>query len=104
MLFEQSAENAHVGSETSCPLCFSMSPASIGTSRRCNSARYRAGRNTVVHYRCPSRRGGRVAEGGGLLNRYTVKSCIGGSNPPLSARAILFARKNIPSRRSDRKR
>ena len=31
------------------------------------------------------RRGGRVAEGGGLLNRYTVKSCIGGSNPPLSA-------------------
>jgi hypothetical protein len=33
----------------------------------------------------PSRRGGRVAEGGGLLNRYTVKSCIGGSNPPLSA-------------------
>jgi hypothetical protein len=26
-----------------------------------------------------------VAEGGGLLNRYTVKSCIGGSNPPLSA-------------------
>jgi hypothetical protein len=27
----------------------------------------------------------KVAEGGGLLNRYTVKSCIGGSNPPLSA-------------------
>ncbi len=27
-----------------------------------------------------------MAEGGGLLNRYTVKSCIGGSNPPLSAR------------------
>jgi hypothetical protein len=26
-----------------------------------------------------------VAEGGGLLNRYTVKSRIGGSNPPLSA-------------------
>src|ERR1035438_5378264 len=34
------------------------------------------------------RRGGRVAEGGGLLNRYTVKSCIGGSNPPLSARNL----------------
>src|SRR5229473_359546 len=33
-----------------------------------------------------SRRGGRVAEGGGLLNRYRVKSSIGGSNPPLSAR------------------
>src|SRR5438874_6861301 len=32
-----------------------------------------------------SRRDGRVAEGGGLLNRYTVKSRIGGSNPPLSA-------------------
>ena len=30
-------------------------------------------------------RGGRVAEGGGLLNRCTVKSCTGGSNPPLSA-------------------
>ena len=26
-----------------------------------------------------------MAEGGGLLNRYTVKSRIGGSNPPLSA-------------------
>ncbi len=26
-----------------------------------------------------------MAEGGGLLNRYTAKSCIGGSNPPLSA-------------------
>src|SRR6516162_6374926 len=32
-------------------------------------------------------RDGRVAEGGGLLNRYTVKSRIGGSNPPLSAKA-----------------
>ena len=30
-----------------------------------------------------------MAEGGGLLNRYTVKSCIGGSNPPLSARIFL---------------
>jgi hypothetical protein len=36
------------------------------------------------------RRDGRVAEGAGLLNRYTVKSRIGGSNPPLSA--ILFQR------------
>jgi hypothetical protein len=26
-----------------------------------------------------------VAEGGGLLNRYRIKSSIGGSNPPLSA-------------------
>src|SRR5271157_448104 len=31
------------------------------------------------------RRGGRVAEGGGLLNRCTVKSCTQGSNPCLSA-------------------
>ena len=37
----------------------------------------------------PQRRGGRVAEGGGLLNRCTVKSCTGGSNPPLSARLII---------------
>jgi hypothetical protein len=34
------------------------------------------------------RRDGRVAEGGGLLNRYRVKSSIGGSNPPLSAICI----------------
>src|SRR5438874_1758769 len=34
----------------------------------------------------PARRDGRVAEGGGLLNRCTVKSRTGGSNPPLSAR------------------
>jgi hypothetical protein len=34
---------------------------------------------------CNQRRGGREAEGGGLLNRYRVKSSIGGSNPPLSA-------------------
>ena len=29
-----------------------------------------------------------MAEGAGLLNRYTVKSRIGGSNPPLSATLI----------------
>ena len=39
----------------------------------------------VINCASAHRRGGRVAEGGGLLNRYTVKSCIGGSNPPLSA-------------------
>src|SRR3954452_12104905 len=34
---------------------------------------------------CPVRRGGREAEGGGLLNRYTgLKPCIEGSNPSLS--------------------
>jgi hypothetical protein len=31
-----------------------------------------------------------VAEGGGLLNRYRVKSSIGGSNPPLSARTSIL--------------
>ena len=30
-----------------------------------------------------------MAEGAGLLNRYTAKSRIGGSNPPLSATLIL---------------
>ena len=38
-----------------------------------------------VYSTADSRRDGRVAEGGGLLNRYRVKSSIGGSNPPLSA-------------------
>jgi hypothetical protein len=33
-----------------------------------------------------------VAEGGGLLNRYTVKSRIGGSNPPLSAISPVLPR------------
>src|SRR5215471_14112142 len=37
-------------------------------------------------------RGGRVAEGGGLLNRYTVNSRIVGSNPIPSARALGFLR------------
>src|SRR5262249_32604730 len=35
------------------------------------------------------RRRGRVAEGGGLLNRYTAQSRIEGSNPSVSA--ICFA-------------
>jgi hypothetical protein len=45
-----------------------------------------------------SRRDGRVAEGGGLLNRCTVKSCTGGSNPPLSATqfAVYFIRLTFP--------
>jgi hypothetical protein len=38
--------------------------------------------SVIIH---SARRDGRVAEGGGLLNRYRVKSSIGGSNPPLSA-------------------
>src|SRR5438876_5808136 len=37
-------------------------------------------------------RGGRVAEGGGLLNRYTVNSRIVGSNPIPSATTIPLIR------------
>ena len=37
----------------------------------------------------PVRRDGREAEGGGLLNRYRVKSSIEGSNPSLSASLII---------------
>ncbi len=43
------------------------------------------GSSRVLNCCKQTRRGGRVAEGGGLLNRYRVKSSIGGSNPPLSA-------------------
>ncbi len=35
------------------------------------------------------RRVGRVAEGGGLLNRYRIKSSIGGSNPPTLRQSIF---------------
>jgi hypothetical protein len=38
---------------------------------------------------CLLRRRGRVAEGGGLLNRYTFKRRIEGSNPSVSANNIL---------------
>src|ERR1700743_1827575 len=44
--------------------------------------------------RAISRRDGRVAERGGLLNRYRVKSSIGGSNPPLSASKTLLTSAN----------
>jgi hypothetical protein len=37
-------------------------------------------------FEIPQRRRGREAEGGGLLNRYTVKSRIEGSNPSVSAK------------------
>src|SRR5207237_5566656 len=49
-------------------------------------ARQLPGRSSICRGPHNLRRGGRVAEGGGLLNRYRVKSSIGGSNPPLSAR------------------
>jgi hypothetical protein len=38
---------------------------------------------------CLLRRRGRVAEGGGLLNRYTFKRRIEGSNPSVSANNII---------------
>ena len=44
----------------------------------------------------PRRRRGREAEGGGLLNRYTVKSRIEGSNPSVSATSL---RAKEPGRR-----
>ena len=44
-----------------------------------------------------------MAEGGGLLNRYTVKSCIGGSNPPLSARLLNINHLEPPLRTPTRK-
>jgi hypothetical protein len=40
-----------------------------------------------------------VAEGGGLLNRYRVKSSIGGSNPPLSASSGFLRANSEPLRR-----
>jgi len=43
-----------------------------------------AGREQLIEM--PKWRRGREAEGGGLLNRYTVKSRIEGSNPSVSAR------------------
>ncbi len=49
-------------------------------SRRCGEVRG-SGYNRLL----PRRRVGRVAEGGGLLNRCRTKSSTGGSNPPLSA-------------------
>ncbi len=36
------------------------------------------------------RRHGRVAEGGGLLNRYRGKTPIEGSNPSVSASSLLI--------------
>lgn len=58
-----------------------------------------------------------MAEGGGLLNRCTVKSCTGGSNPPLSATLLssdlkfscckfvtLFLRQSLMSFVSDSRR
>src|SRR5258708_5439608 len=74
---------------------FFASMNSVGTLEGAWKYRYlasvsRPGRLSAIIKPCPlSRRGGRVAEGGGLLNRYRVKSSIGGSNPPLSARRFF---------------
>jgi hypothetical protein len=52
---------------------------------------YRGGEELIGLLR---RRRGREAEGGGLLNRYTVKSRIEGSNPSVSANSpIIFFEK-----------
>jgi hypothetical protein len=52
-----------------------------GRRGRCRPA---AGASDIIRADT-TRRDGRVAEGGGLLNRCRVKSSTGGSNPPLSA-------------------
>ena len=48
--------------------------------------------NALGYRDIPIRRGGRVAEGGGLLNRYTLKRRIKGSNPFLSATIAVCRR------------
>ena len=50
-----------------------------------NRARSQPEVTHVYNRNTRARRDGRVAEGGGLLNRYRVKSSIEGSNPSLSA-------------------
>jgi hypothetical protein len=45
-----------------------------------------------------------VAEGGGLLNRYTVISRIEGSNPSVSAKALIYQRYFSSGRPSQRRR
>jgi hypothetical protein len=44
--------------------------------------------NLEIYSHFPCRRRGRVAEGGGLLNRYTLIRRIEGSNPSVSANAL----------------
>ena len=66
---------------TSRPVCFKTSAYRLPVRMLATDIIVLLAKRVPAH----SRRGGRVAEGGGLLNRYTVKSCIGGSNPPLSA-------------------
>ena len=47
---------------------------------------------SVIDKKLRQRRCGRVAEGGGLLNRYTLSRRIMGSNPILSASRYVRAR------------
>ncbi len=47
---------------------------------------------------CDLRRGGREAEGGGLLNRYTLSRRIVGSNPIPSARTPFAALRDNPKK------
>jgi hypothetical protein len=44
----------------------------------------------------PRRRRGRVAEGGGLLNRYTLSRRIEGSNPSVSANGLFIDAQRHP--------
>src|SRR5260370_20063435 len=70
-------------------------PNCLALARRIDSV------DVTVYNRCGIRRvdpthrwrGGRVAEGGGLLNRYTVISCIVGSNPIPSATSLIKVEK-----------
>jgi hypothetical protein len=57
-------------------------PDPAGTKRKGN----RRGGCVTRPAQISLRRGGRVAEGSGLLNRRMVLNCTGGSNPPLSAK------------------
>ena len=50
------------------------------------------------HRYCRTRRRGRVAEGGGLLNRYTLQRRIEGSNPSVSASAFAGTSESSPGR------
>src|SRR5215469_12475040 len=69
------------------PLLFRIPAAARVRARLIDSAYPAAYNHPGIRRVDPThrRRGGRVAEGGGLLNRYTVNSRIVGSNPIPSA-------------------
>ena len=59
----------------------------VGRPRASLALRELTGQRRIIKPSMSWRRG-REAEGGGLLNRYTVKSRIEGSNPSVSASCI----------------